>query len=323
MFGSEQLWLTDELSLLAGVRLERYKIKSDLATYGTVDANTGVFTATSPNTITSSEVNDNLVSPRLSVIYQPKPSAIFYASWARSAQPATGTSIANLGTPITANQTALDPTTSETYEIGGRVPLWSPAIKAGLSIFLTTRDNSKDTDPLTGGVVTSGDRQRVKGVEASLEGQLTSRWAVSASYTRLDTETQQASVACGVAPASPCGSFPTGTVLPNPFAIGQSIPFAAKNAATLWTTYQVTPKLTFGGGARYTEKVWLNNTHTAQAPDYISLDALVAYELADSVRMQINGANLADRDDNYDAVVAGRAAHAPGRAFSVALSKRF
>jgi hypothetical protein len=32
---------------------------------------------------------------------------------------------------------------------------------------------------------------------------------------------------------------------------------------------------------------------------------------------------LLDREDNYDQVTSGRAAHAPGRAFAVSLTKSF
>jgi catecholate siderophore receptor len=326
VFGSEQLWLTDQLSLLGGLRWERYHIESDLITYGAVDRNTGVFTATTPNTVASSKVADDLVSPRVSLIYQPDERKIVYASWARSSQPATGTAAASVGTPIAAAQSALDPTTSETYEIGARTDLWSPAIILGVSLFSTERDNAKETDPLTGGVVSSGDQQRVRGAEISLTGNLTDRWAITASYTYLDTETLLATDECSTAAgaALPCPSGVTdGSEVPDPNAIGKPIPFAARNAATLWTTYDATNALTLGLGARYTEKVWLNNTNTAQAPDYVSIDAMARYAFSDDLAVQLNATNLLDREDNYDQVTSGRAAHAPGRAFAVSLTKSF
>lgn len=325
VFASEQLWLTDEVSILGGVRWERYHIESDLTTFGAVSA-TGVFTPTTPNTIVSDKVEDDLVSPKVSVIYEPSATKIIYASWARSAQPATGTASASVGTPITATQSALDPTTSETWEIGARTDLWSPAITFGVSLFNTERDNAKETDPATGGIIASGDQQRVRGVEFSLNGMITDRWSVAASYTYLDTETLLATAACSTAigAALPCPIGVTnGSAVPNPAAIGREIPFAARNAATLWTTYDVTPRLTFGIGGRYTQKVWLNNTNTAQVPNYVTLEALARYAIDDGLAVQVNGTNLLDRDDNYDQVANGRAAHAQGRAFTVSLTKSF
>ncbi|MEJ0061172.1 MAG: hypothetical protein WDM79_17080 [Terricaulis sp.] len=39
--------------------------------------------------------------------------------------------------------------------------------------------------------------------------------------------------------------------------------------------------------------------------------------------VQLNGTNLLDREDNFDQVVGGRAAHSPGRTFMLTLAKTF
>ena len=109
----------------------------------------------------------------------------------------------------------------------------------------------------------------------------------------------------------------------NENAIGNPIPFAAEHSATLWTTYAATPALTFGFGARYTDEVWTNNANTARVPEYISYDGMITYFFDDGLSLQLNGTNLADRDDNYDQVAISRAAHAPGRAFTLSLTKNF
>jgi catecholate siderophore receptor len=112
-------------------------------------------------------------------------------------------------------------------------------------------------------------------------------------------------------------------VVANPAAIGNPIPFAAEHSATLWTTYTATPKLVFGFGARYTDSVFTNNTNTAAVPEYISYDGMITYLFDAGLSLQLNGTNLTDRDENYDQVAAGRAAHAPGRAFTLSLTKNF
>ncbi len=325
LFASEQVWFTEQLSVLAGIRADRYEAESDLTTFGAVNATTGVFTPASPNTVARTELEETLYSPRVSLVWEPGDNNIVYLSWARSAQPATGTAIASVGTPITAGQEDLEPTTSETIELGARFGVFDDDLTLGVSVFQTERDNSKETDPTTGGIVSSGDEQQVTGVELSASGEITSDWVITASYTYLDSETQFASAAC-VAAAGPL-QCPTGvavgTAIPNPNAIGNPIPFAAEHAATLWTTYTPTDRLTLGLGARYTDEVWLNNTNTAIAPHYLSVDGLISYEINESMLVSVNGANLLDREDNYDQVVGGRAAHSPGRTFMVSLAKSF
>ncbi len=326
LFVSDQVWFSPQWSVLAGIRWDRYAIYMDTTTFGAVNSTTGVFTPASPATVVGNKVKDDLFSPRVSLIWEPDENKIFYASWARSAQPATGTASASVGTPISSSIRDLDPTTSETYEIGGRIGVLANRLDLGVSIFQTERDNAKETDPITGGVLASGDQQRARGVELSATGHITDRWQIQASYTLLDTETLLATAACSTAlgAALPCPVGVTnGSAVPNPAAIGKPIPFAAENAATLWTTYNPTDALTLGLGARYTEAVWLNNTNTAQAPDYISVDALAAYSFDSGVTVQANVTNLLDRDENYDQVVGGRAAHAPGRAFTLTLSRKF
>lgn len=304
-FVSDQLWFTDEFSILAGIRYERYRVNSDQQTWGTVDSASGAFT--SAPAFSSLEQEDTLVSPRFSLIWEPGENTLLYASWARSEQPPTGTAIASVGTPVSATFQSLDPTTSETYEIGGRFPLFNPALIASVAVFRTERSNA--TAPNEFGVaIGSGDEQRATGVEIGLDGQITDRWAIQASYTHLDTETLR-------------GVNTSGVTLPE--TLGKQIPFAAEHAATLWTTFDVTDALQIGGGVTYTDEVWLNNTNTSQAPEYLSFDALISYELGDGMTLQLNGANLADREDNYDQVTSSRAARSAGRAFIASLTKTF
>ncbi|MGE3303256.1 MAG: TonB-dependent receptor [Hyphomonadaceae bacterium] len=308
LFASDRLWFTEAFSVLAGVRWDRYQITGDSITYATItNVNTaGVLTSTyaalATPTVTTDKYKDDLFSPRISAIWEPAENTMLYASWARSAQPPTGSASAGTGTPVTANLTALDPTTAETFEIGGRMRILGGAT-GSISIFTTERDNAKETDS-TGAVLASGDQQRVNGVELGISGSITDKWTVEASYTFLDTETLEASNLAAAAK-------------------GKEIPFAAPHSATLWTTYTPIRPLTLGFGARYTDKVWLNNTETAQAPEYVSIDAMVSYAFSPQLRVQLNATNLANRDENYDQVVGGRATHAPGRAFQLALGYAF
>ncbi len=122
----------------------------------------------------------------------------------------------------------------------------------------------------------------MRGVEVTATGEITEAWSITATYTYLDSETLFASAACSTAvgAALPCPTGVTnGSAVPNPAAIGQAIPFAAPHSATLWTAYEV-GALTLGGGLRYTDEIFLNNTNTAVGPYYLSVDALASYGFA-------------------------------------------
>ncbi|MFN4166475.1 MAG: TonB-dependent receptor domain-containing protein, partial [Ferrovibrio sp.] len=100
---------------------------------------------------------------------------------------------------------------------------------------------------------------------------------------------------------------------PNASNDGNEFPFIAPHNLSLWTTYDIAPDWTVGGGAIYTAKRYANTANTYTLPDYWRFDAMVAYRLTASVDLQLNVQNLLD-ETYYDATHAGQfAIVAPGR----------
>jgi catecholate siderophore receptor len=73
------------------------------------------------------------------------------------------------------------------------------------------------------------------------------------------------------------------------------MPNTPKNSATLWTTYQLTPKFSVGGGAFYVDDVWGDTGNTTYVPSYTRYDAMAAYKLNKNLDFQVNVQNLTDK----------------------------
>lgn len=106
-----------------------------------------------------------------------------------------------------------------------------------------------------------------------------------------------------------------------------------KNAASLWTTYEISTlfpmrgKLLAGGGVTYRDAVYVRSDMLAEVPYSFSLDAIISYEY-ENYRIALNAFNLTDRI-NYDTFFQGinhfaaRAVPSSGRTFVVTAGAKF
>jgi outer membrane receptor for monomeric catechols len=76
--------------------------------------------------------------------------------------------------------------------------------------------------------------------------------------------------------------------------LGKHLSNTPRNNFTLWTTYELTPKWTIGGGAIYQSLGWANNTNTAYVPEFWKFDAMISYKVDDKSTVQLNIYNLTD-----------------------------
>uniref|UniRef100_UPI0010529B22 TonB-dependent receptor n=2 Tax=Methylobacterium segetis TaxID=2488750 RepID=UPI0010529B22 len=226
-FFSDRVWLTEQFSILGGVRVDRF-----VSSYTATNAN-AVFT---PSVIAPSTG----VSPKVSGIWQPTPEQTYYVSYSRGFSP-QGQYVANSTGIEIPNAAALKPEESDLYEVGAKVSVLGGRLGLAAALFRIDKSNSFDIDPVTGSIINgaldAGERRRVDGFEASITGKLSEEWNIIAGYTHLD-----------------------GTVLSGVNA-GRVAPFVPANAFTLWTTYDLTAlgrswwnlpgKITVGGGVTF------------------------------------------------------------------------
>jgi len=206
--------------------------------------------------------------------------------------------------PINGAQPNLDPETSETYEAGAKLSFFDSRLGLTGGLFQVTKSNATYTDPTTGDAVATGERQRVRGFELGVTGQITDAWNVNVAYSYL-----QSKVLTGASAGNRVGGVPA-------------------NAVSLWTTYNLSTllptlsgKLTVGGGIVYRSAIYTASNNTYRVPETFSVDALLSYEF-DNYRIAINGYNLTN-NLNYGSFFNNRAIPPAGRAVTVTASVKF
>ena len=306
LFATDRLWFTDELSVIAGARMDTYR-----ASYNTVLVNGTASTFKAPSW---------LFSPRASLVYEPDAAQTYYVSWGKGATP-IGTSVVGAPTPIASTAAAaLRPDKSESLEVGAKFSLFDGGLGVTGSLFQVTKSNALQTDPNTGTVLLqSSQKQRVQGFEASVTGEVLPRFNLTASYTYLSPKiTQDATT---------------------PYNTGRQITFVPKNSVSVWGDYNardLLAGLSFGGGVVYQSNLFNNYTaptvqpagatvpvgyplgRIVRIPETVELDAVAAYEITKQYRVQFNINNLTDRL-NYSQSFGNRGTPAAGRTFIVAL----
>jgi catecholate siderophore receptor len=291
VFASDQLWFNDAWSVILGARVDYYTVSYQSVT---VD-----------NTFAEISTNSSLFNPKASLVFEPSAFQTYYVSWARSATP-QGTSVTNQPTPVSGNVSAggfntrdLDPEENDILEAGAKLGFFEGRLGLTASIFRVNKNNARADDGL-GNIISTGDSQRVQGIELGVVGNLTESWSITANYAFLDSETTEST---------------------NAAAIGNRVPNVPEHSAALWTTYMPIQALTLGAGLTYAGKVYLNNTNLASVPSAFSVDALVAYQLG-QWRFQLNATNLFD-ELNYAGSQNGRAFPSPGRTFIFSIGTVF
>jgi catecholate siderophore receptor len=330
-FLTDRLWLTPALSLIGSMRLDRYR-----ATLESV-----LYTGLAAPTVTA---KSTLKSPRLSAVFEPAADQTFYISWGRSETP-QGTSIVGAGTALTVAAKDLEPEVSKVLEAGAKVGVPGTALTATASLFRIDKSNALQVDPATGFLqAQSGERQRATGVELGLTGRITPRWSLTAGYAYVDAKIRGSYSNCTV-PTSTSGT-PTGIVCPvgvtaaipiaNTVAVGRQAASAPRHSGSLYSTYDLTDRLSVGGdliyqgrmavqyqarSLSYADRGALVPLRIAEIPKSVTLDAFVAYR-AGPYRVSLNVYNLTNRL-NYAQVFANRAVPAAGRTAIVSVGASF
>lgn len=167
---------------------------------------------------------------------------------------------------------------SETFEFGTKWDLLNEKLSVTAAIFQTDKDgqlvnNGDSTNPdyaVTG-------KQRVRGVELGVNGEVMEGWNVAAGYTYMKGKIlEEAST--------------------NDAAVFRNMP---AHAFSLWTTYDLPwwdRDITVGGGVTYmgTRKYAFGNADEKNIDSYWLFDLMAQYRLTENVQFQFNLYNLTD-----------------------------
>ena len=290
--------LTDRWILNAGLRYDSYKTELQ-----NQDGATGAVT-------TEFENDESFKNYQLGVVYKLLPNANVYANYATSSSP-VGLNMGEFnyaGGQLTIGTEDLSPERSKTFEIGTKwVVLDDLSINA--AIFRTEKQNARVQTDATN-FANSGEVE-VKGFEIDAVGKITNKWNVFAGYTYLDAEQTKT------------GTFGDANTAGGPLAKGKQMYGVAKNSASVWTTYNILPKVTIGGGAFYVDKVYADPANEAYIPSYVRWDAMAKYKIDKNMDVQLNIQNLTDERYFSATYFRHNAIVAPGRSGFLTLNLKY
>jgi catecholate siderophore receptor len=207
---------------------------------------------------------DDKVSPRLGVILKPQENLSIYGSYSESFLPRSGDQFADINPP----NDALDPDTFSNLEAGVKWDI-RPGLALTGAVFQIEQSSPQvsDSNPDTLDVIDS----KIRGFEASLQGQVTEGWFLTTGYSYLDGEQQSR-------------TGPTGRRV-------RELP---EHKFSIWNNFQATDDLGFGLGLTAQDESFADNGNTATLPAYARVDMAVFYDVSDNLRLQLNVENLLD-----------------------------
>lgn len=262
LYVQDQIELSSQFQAILGLRYDRFDV--DFRNNRTGD---------------TVESSDDLLSPRVGLVYKPVEPLSLYASYGKSFQPRAGEQLASLSL----TNYALDPEEYSNYEVGAK---WDvlPNLAFTAALYQLDRKNvavnaNDPTDPARSILI---DGQRTKGVELAVVGNITEAWSVMGAYAYQDGEIlkdQSAAVRQGAALAA----------LP-------------ENTFSLWNRYDFTPAWGVGLGVVYRDEIFAATENLATPasnvtlPDFTRVDAAVFFTLNERLRAQLNIENLLDEE---------------------------
>lgn len=294
-------WLLD-----LGVRWDDYSTEQTMLA--------GRFNTTTPaGTIVKLENDKDFINYQAGLTFKPVENGSIYASYATSANP-VGVDGGDGSEGITAAINNLKPEEVRTMELGTKWDVLNDKLNLTAAIFRTEKTNTRATGD--DGTTSNIGETRVDGIELGVNGNITDKWAISAGYTYLDSEMIDGGFVNTAATGQPA------VYAPNP-SNGNQVQNVAKNSATLWTTYAVTPALTLGAGAVAMDKVYGNATNTKFVPGYVRYDAMARYNVNENVDLQLNLNNLSDERYFTKAYSSHYATEAEGRSAVLAVNFKY
>ncbi len=242
--------------------------------------------------------HDNLISPRVGLVFKPVQPLSVYSSYSVAYLPRAGDQLSSLSV---SNQT-LEPERFINYEGGVK---WDARTDLSLTaaVYRLDRTNVVIPDPNDATALLLVDGQRTRGVELGIAGNLTCAWTVTGGYAHQHgTITQTLSAAAQQ---------------------GATLGHVPAHTFSLWNRYDATQRISAGLGVIHTSRMFTSTDNTVTLPAFTRVDGALFVTLTARLRAQINIENLGDT--RYYAFANGNNNITPGapRAVRVSLTTRF
>jgi catecholate siderophore receptor len=221
--------------------------------------------------------SDRQWSKRAGVLFQPTDYASFHFSY--------GTSFNTSGDTYQYDDQTVNtpPESSENLELGAKLDLLDGRLSTRVAAFRATKfhERNRDPDSAAEANLLSGKRHTA-GIELDLAGRITARWEVYGSYAW----TPVARIDVG-APGSVPGVGEGEGTRPS---------MTPRHSGTIWSTYQLTEKIRFGGGFNARSAQTPNrNPAGIVAPRFVTGDLFGEYAYTEQIAFQINLLNVTNK----------------------------
>jgi catecholate siderophore receptor len=293
--------------------------------------------AASATTSFTLERRDTIFNYQLGLVAKPTANTSVYVNVSTSATPPNsligeGQEQNSLGTTVAAAALldTLKVERSKSWEVGAKADLLDNRLSLNLALFRTATNNARVTG--ANNTVQFIGQKLVKGVELGFNGQILPNWNVFGGYTYLDATIVDGGFLALTAAAVP-GQAAKIVNVPSPNT-GKQFPQTAKHSFTIWSNLQPTDRLSIGGGAFYSSRVFGgyadNRTATQNSagvvtvspitkeiarsiPGYWRFDARIGYKINDHFDLAVNVQNLTNAvfftqayQSHYATIGAGR-----------------
>lgn len=223
------------------------------------------------NHVSNTKINtdDDLVSPRVGLIYKPIQPLSLYTSYSQAYVPRAGEQL----TSLTVTSSTLDPEKFINTEVGAKWDI-NPSLSFTTAIFKLERTKVVvATGPGTSELV---DGQDTKGIEFGATGRITDAWSVIGALTY-----QKAVL------VDPDGALG---------AEGNIAPLTPRRTLSLWNRYDINAMWGVALGVVSRDEMYAAFDNNVTLPGYARVDAAVYAKLDKNLRLQVNVENLLNKE---------------------------
>jgi catecholate siderophore receptor len=199
------------------------------------------------------------------LVVKPVANASLYASFGRSYLPQSGDQF----TSLDASLAALEPEGFLNREIGAKWDI-TPTLNINVAAYVLERTNTRAPGAVAGTVELTG-RQRSRGIELGLDGQIAKWWQVQAG---LALQSARITSTTNAAPA------------------GRHVPLVPEFQASLWQRFQIAEPVGVGVGILHQGASFTSISNAVRLPAYTRVDGAVFVTLAKGVSAQLNVENI-------------------------------
>lgn len=266
-----------------GLRFERYHTETSSGTIVT-SSNSSTYPGYAVGSVAPASLkdSDNLTSWNVGAVYKPTVDGTVYVSWANSSTPPGSSNFSLSATSTNQANPNMDPQATRSVELGTKWDVLDKRLNLSAAVYRTVNNNQISYDDL-GNAVQEG-KLTVQGLELGAVGQVTRDWQVSSGLAWMDPHQDN----------QWNSTHTTETT---------GVRWSPRFTATFWTAYDW-GDFSLGGGASYVGKqkltitagTDLSTTNMPQIGAYWVASLMGSYKVNRNVKLQLNVANLFDRD---------------------------